>query len=61
VRYIRDAINGANGGGILQLTRSDGRGYQGTCRLIHSNAGPMTGRSCHPRDTTSPRTDQPRS
>jgi hypothetical protein len=44
--------------GILRtLTRTDGRSYQGTCRLIHSNAGPMTGRSCHPRDMTSPRID----
>src|ERR1039457_3557660 len=34
-----------------------GGSYQGTCRLIHNNAGPMTGRSCHPRDMTSPRID----
>ena len=33
------------------------RSYHGTCWLIHRNAGPITGRSCQPRDMTSPRID----
>lgn len=37
--------------------RQAGGSYQGTCRLIHSSTGPVTGRSCHPRDMTSPRID----
>jgi hypothetical protein len=58
VRYIRNAINGTNGVETLQtLLRTGECSYQGTWRLIHSSAGPMTGRSCHPRDMTSPRID----
>ena len=37
--------------------RTSWRGYQGTCRLIHFNAGPTIGRSCQPRDMTWPRID----
>jgi len=33
------------------------RGYQGRCRLSHSRAGPITGRSCQPCAITCPRTD----
>src|SRR5712691_5447752 len=41
----------------VYLQRPGHVSYQGTCRLIHSNTGPMTGRSCHPRDMTFPRID----
>jgi hypothetical protein len=44
-------------GNLQTLVRTGECNYQGTWRLTHSSAGPMTGRSCHPRDMTSPRID----
>jgi hypothetical protein len=35
--------------GTDPANRKGGSSYQGTCLLIHSSMGPMTGRSCHPR------------
>jgi len=55
----RHAHAGHNSGGVGIHQKPGARvvSYQGTCRLIHFNAGPTTGRSCHPRDMTWLRTD----